>query len=561
MKKVAKIGMIVFGIIVILIIALSIFIKSFLTSDRLKGMVLPQAEAVTGRKVNLDEIHVSLFKGIVAKGLSVKEKDGQKDFIKVGEFILSYKLLPLLKKQVVLSKIEVASPSISVKKDKGGRYNFSDIIEKQAKEPPKPKKPSPPEKEGLPVSIVADRLFVQNAQFTFIDEAKALPDISVALDAEFKGSIGQDGTPKMAFGRISLKEMKARLKEMVVKVSGKIDMDPKTVKANLQTAIGEENMELSATVKDYLSAPDAVVNIHAKTLDLKKLAALGSGKKEPEGAPQKVPEGVPRKEDARKKEEKKPEKGESDPMKNLKASGQIVVDTAKYEDHTIKDFRLNYQYAKGVLKVDPMGLQFSAGGSFTADGSLNGNLQFAGEEASAIQKSLKGKAVVKLGKGAVKESQIFDAIALLTGISALKNPAFDDGLFNFDIREQKVYLDGSINSSLFKIVPKGVMDFEKRLDIPTELKISPTLSKSLGKTVASIKFIDDEQGWKTIPLKIKGTADQPKVNLDEEALARQLGPALKRGLEKLFEEKTREGEKDPSKKKKGKDVLQELFGK
>ncbi len=552
MKKVAKIGMIVLGIIVILIIALSIFIKSFLTSDRLKGMILPQAEAVTGRKVNLDEIHVSLFKGIVAKGLSVKERDGQKDFIKVGEFILSYKLLPLLKKQVVLSKIEVASPSISVKKDKEGRYNFSDIIEKQAKEPQKPKKPSLPEKEGLPVSIVADRLFIQNAQFTFIDEEKALPNISVALDAEFKGSVEQDGTPKMKFGRISVKEMKAILKEIMVKVSGKIDMDPKTVKANVQAVIGEENIDISATVKDYLSAPDAVANIHAKTLNLKKLAALGSGKKEPEG--------VPRKEEVRKKEEKKPEKGESDVMKKLKASGQIVVDTAKYEDHTIKDFRLNYQYAKGVLKVEPMGLQFSAGGSFTADGSLNGNLQFAVEEASAIQKSLKGKAVVKLGKGAVKESQIFDAIALLTGISALKNPSFDDGLFNFDIREQKIYLDGFINSNLFKIVPKGVMDFEKRLDIPAELKISPTLSKSLGKTIASIKFIDDEQGWKTIPLKIKGTADEPKVNLDEEALARQLGPVLKRGIEKLLEGKTQEGKKDSSKKKK-KDILQEIFGK
>jgi AsmA protein len=506
---------------------------------------------VTGRKVNLDEIHVSLFKGIVAKGLSVKERDGQKDFIKVKEFVLSYKLLPLLKKQVILSKIEVASPSISVKRDKEGRYNFSDIIEKQAKEPQKPKKPSPPEKEGLPVSIIADRLFIQNAQFTFIDEEKALPDISVALDAEFKGSVGQDGTPKMEFGRISLKEMKARLNEMVVKVSGKIDMDPKTIKTNLQTVVGEENMDISATVKDYLSAPEAVANIHAKTLDLKKLAALGSGKKEPQG--------VPKKEEVRKKEEKKPEKGESDLMKKLKASGQIVVDTAKYEDYTIKDFRLNYQYAKGVLKVDPMGVQFTAGGSFTGDGSLNGNLQIAGEEASAIQKSLKGKAVLKLGKGAVKESQIFDAIALLTGISALKNPSFDDGLFNFDIREQKIYLDGFINSSLFKIVPKGVVDFEKRLDIPTELKISPNLSKSLGKTIASIKFNDDEQGWKTIPLKIKGTADQPKVNLDEEALAKQLGPVLKRGIEKLLEEKTQEGKKDPSKKKE-KDILKEIFG-
>jgi AsmA protein len=554
MKKVAKIGTIALGIVIILIIALSIFIKSFLTSDRLKGMILPRAEAVTGRKVNLDDIHVSLFKGIVAKGLSIKERDGQKDFIKVGEFILSYQLLPLLKKQVVLSKIEVASPFISVERDKAGKYNFSDIIEKQAKEPPKPKEPSPSEKEGLPVSIVADRLFIQNAQFTFIDEEKVLPDISVALDAEFKGSVGQDGTPKMAFGRITLKEMKAKLEEMGVKVSGKIDMDPRTVKANLQTVIAEENIDISATVKDYLSAPDAIANIHAKTLDLKKLAALsGSGKRESEG--------ISKKEEVRTKEEKKPEKGESDLTKKLKASGQIVIDTATYEDYTIKDLRLNYQYAKGVLKMDPMRLQFFAGGSFTTDGSLNGNLQFAGEEASAIGKSLRGKAVAKLGKGAVKKSQVFDAIALLTGISALKDPGFDEGLFNFDIREQKIYIDGFINSSLFKIVPKGVMDFEKRLDIPTELKISPTLSKNLGKTIASIQFINDEQGWKTIPLKIKGTIDQPKVSLDEEALKRQLGPVLKKGLEKLLQEQITGESGKPSQKTKPADIFKELFGK
>ncbi len=550
MKKVVKIGLIVLGIVVILIIGLNIFIKSFLTSDRLKAIILPKAEALTGRKVNLDEINVSLFKGIVAKGLSVKERDEQKDFIKAGDFVLSYQLLPLLKRQLVLSKIEIASPSISIKRGKEGRYNFSDMIEKQPKEP---QKPSPPKTEGLPISIVADRLFIRNAQFTFIDEGKSLPDVSIALNAEFKGSVGKDGTPQMAFGRITLKEMKMSLKDMVVKVSGKIDMDPKTVKADLQTAIGEDNIDISATVKDYLSAPDVVANLHAKTLNLQKLAALSSGKKAPEAAP--------KKEEIHKKEEKKQEKGESDLMKKLKVSGQITIDVAKYQDYTIKDFRLTYEYAKGAMKIEPLGLRFSAGGSLTAEGSVNGNLQFAGEEPSTIQKSLKGKNVVKLGKGTFKESPIFDAIAVLTGISALKDPGFDEGLFNFDIREEKIYLDGFINSSLFKVTPKGVMDFEKRLDIPTELKISPTLSKSLGKSVAFIKFIEDEQGWKTVPLKIKGTADNPKVSLDEQALARQLGPVLQRGIEKLLEGKTQEEQKGTSKKKKGRDLLKDLLGK
>ena len=289
MKKLLKVAGIVVGVLILLIIGLSIFVKSYLSSDRLKPIILPKAEALTGRKVLLDEISVSLFKGIVAKGLSVKERDGQRDFVKVGRFVLSYRLLPLLQRQLVISKIEIVSPSISIKKEKGGRYNFSDIAEnrsKEPKEPKEPKKPSAPEHQALPVSIVADRLFIQNAHLTFDDETKELPNISMALDAEFKGALEKDGTPRMDFGLISLKEIKAKLKDTEVKVSGKIDMDAKAVRANLQTVIGKDIIELSATVKDYRSVPDVVANLHAKTLDLQHLMGLSGGKKVQEERPQ-----------------------------------------------------------------------------------------------------------------------------------------------------------------------------------------------------------------------------------------------------------------------------------
>ncbi len=144
MKKLLKVAGIVVGVLILLIIGLSIFVKSYLSSDRLKPIILPKAEALTGRKVLLDDISVSLFKGIVAKGLSVKEKDGQRDFVKVGRFVLSYRLLPLLKKQLVISKIEIVSPSISIKKERGGRYNFSDITENRSKEPKEPQEPKKP---------------------------------------------------------------------------------------------------------------------------------------------------------------------------------------------------------------------------------------------------------------------------------------------------------------------------------------------------------------------------------------------------------------------------------
>jgi len=544
MKKLLKVAGIVVGILVLLIIGLSIFVKSYLSSDRLKPIILPKAEAMTGRKVLLDDISVSLFKGIIAKGLSVKERDGQRDFVKVGRFILSYRLLPLLKKQLVISKIEIGSPSISIKKERGGRYNFSDIIENRSKGPQEPQKPSGPEQQGLPVSIVADRFYIRNASLTFVDEGKELPDISIALDAEFKGGLEKDGTPRMDFGLVSFKEIKAKLKDIEVKVSGKIEMDAKTVRANLQTMIGKDTIELSATAKDYRSAPDVVANLHAKTLDLQRLMGLSGEKKGQEDRPQ---------------PKKKAEPSEEGMAQKLKASGQITVDKATYQDYTVKALRMQYKYAKGEMRIDPLGLQFFGEGSFTAEGSLNGNLQCAMEDTSRIQKSLRGMATAKLGKGAIKQSQIFDAIAFLTGIPSLKNPGFDEGLFDFDVKDGRVFLNGWIRSSLFKVSPKGMVDFEKRLDIPTELKLAPSLTGSLKGRLAVLKLLEDEQGWKVIPLKIKGTTEKPSVNLDEEALGKQLGRGLAKELERrLFEPKQKESDK-PSKKKKSKDILKELL--
>ncbi|MDH7500189.1 MAG: AsmA family protein, partial [candidate division NC10 bacterium] len=446
-KTLFKVAGVVVGILLLLLIGLSIFVHSYLTSDRLKPLILPRAEAMTGRKVYLDEVGVSLFKGIVAKGLTVKERDGQRDFVKVGRFVLSYRLFPLLKKQLVISKIEIGSPSVSIQKERGGRFNFSDIVEGRPQRPSEPKKPSETQPQGLPISILADRLYIQNANLTFVDEEKGLPDVSIALDGEFKGGLGKDGTPRLDFGRISFREIQAKLKDLQVKGSGKLDLDAKTIRAHLQTLVGKDAIELSATAKDYRSAPDIVANLHAKTLDLQRLMGLASGKKAQPAPPS------PQEQKKQKEKQGKPSEGGME--QKLKASGEILVDRATYQDYTVKDLRLQYNYAKGEVRIDPLALQFSGEGSFTAEGALHGNLRFATEDPSAMQKTLKATGTAKLGKGAIRQSQIFDAIALLTGIPSLKNPGFDEGLFNFDMKEGKVFLDGWIRSSLFQVSPKG----------------------------------------------------------------------------------------------------------
>ncbi len=523
MKKWMKIGIVALGIILLLVIGLNLFIKSYLSGERLKAMILPKAESLTGRKVSLEEIQVSLFKGVIAKGLSVKEMDGKRDFFTMKEFILSYRLLPLLKREFVISKIEILSPSVTIVKDRSGTFNFSSIVERSAQKPAKPAEPGEP---GLPISITADRLFVQNAQFKFVDEEKALPEVSGTFDMEFVGSVEKDGTPKMKSGKISVKEIRVHLKGTEVKTTGKIDMDAQTIHANLRTVIEKNSIDLTATVKDYLKSPDITANLHSKELDLDKLMGLRGEEK--------APKGVTSKETTQKKE-KSSKQAEGDIGKKLKASGQMKVDAAKYQGYTIKDLNVNYHYTNGVLKVEPLKLRFSGGDAFQTEGDLAGKLQLA---SARPQETLKGDADLKLGKGVIKESQIFNAISSLTGIRALKEPVVDDGSFRFDIKEEKVFIDGFIRSALFKLSPKGYMGFNQKLDIPVELKTSPELSKSLSKELMRWKFMTDEKGWTVIPLKIKGTTEKPEVSLDMEKVAKQVVPELTREIEKrLFQRK------------------------
>jgi len=130
-----------------------------------------------------------------------------------------------------------------------------------------------------------------------------------------------------------------------------------------------------------------------------------------------------------------------------------------------------------------------------------------------------------------------------------------------DIRDERVNVDGFVRSPLFKVSPKGWVDFEKRLDIPTELKIAPTVSGGLSKGLASVRFLQDDQGWKVLPLRIKGTTEQPRVTLDQEALTRQLGPGLIRGLEKLLPGQKSEEPGKPGQKTTPRDLFKGLFGK
>ena len=117
--------------VAVIVIALIAFVKIYVTPEKVKGFIIPFAEQSLNRKINIGEINISLLKGIGLKDFAIKESDGKTDFVKCKDFVLKFKLLPLLAKKVIVDELKVVSPEVYVQRDKDGRFNFEGIGKKK----------------------------------------------------------------------------------------------------------------------------------------------------------------------------------------------------------------------------------------------------------------------------------------------------------------------------------------------------------------------------------------------------------------------------------------------
>jgi len=549
-KKFVWAAAIFIGLVFVLFLGLSILVKTYLKSDTLKSLIIPRVEQATGRKLGINEIRVSLFRGIVVKGIILKEYDGSKDFIKADEFVLDYQLWPLLRKQLVINRVELVSPTIVLRREKDGTYNFSDLTEKTSGTTKTAPTPEPEKGKGLPLSISADRIDIKNARVEFTDSEKTIPDIVANADAGLKLSLGTDMKEMKASGFLNLKDMQITMNGIQTNTSGKIEANNEGATIKLTTLVGKESIKIEGDVKNYLKSPDITLNISAKELTLDRLIPPGNGKK----ADKEVVKG-------KQSVSKKTEKGREDQTAKIKAGGEIRVETAHYKGYTIKDFRTNYRYSGGVMAIDPVMMHLSGGEGVKTEGSFKGNFQFNPNEkgadtATAIKRTLTGKGVLDLSKCEVKSSKIMDAIAVITGLSEVKSPRFDNSQFHFTIKDQKVYLEGTLNSSQLNLNPAGTIGFDERIDITTDLRISPALTSRLA-TAKITAYMKDEKGWSTIPLRISGTVDKPSVTLNPAAMGKVIERGIKGEIEKQLLKEPSNKEGQPSKSK---DLLRGIFG-
>ncbi len=131
LSKKAKIWTIILSIPIVIIIGCVIALKIYLTSDRLKGMLVPQIEAATQRTVSIKEIGFSILPtfSITVEGLTLSNPHGttfeHNEFISLDNLTIDLKLFPLLRSQVEINNIILDRLKVYLEISPEGIKNYS----------------------------------------------------------------------------------------------------------------------------------------------------------------------------------------------------------------------------------------------------------------------------------------------------------------------------------------------------------------------------------------------------------------------------------------------------
>lgn len=296
-KKAIKFLSITVGIIAVIIIALTVFIKVYITPERVKALLVPQAEKSLNRKVTIGEVSIDLLKGIAIKDFAIKETDEKTDFISCKDFVLKFKLLPLLSKKVIIDELRLVAPTVRIERDILGKFNFHDIGQKKTEEPEVTKQPD--ESQGLPISLLVRNVSVRDSSFSLTDHTKNIPDMKGSLSVEMTmqpsagGYLLSEGNIDLRLKEVTRwKPQKKTIKNISAGIRYNARVNPDTGELAIENAdLKVQNVQasLKGRTKNLTSSPDIDITLYmnkiqtadvqdliSSFIDLKGLSLVGS---------------------------------------------------------------------------------------------------------------------------------------------------------------------------------------------------------------------------------------------------------------------------------------------
>lgn len=173
------------AVVVVGLVAMIVLAKILVTPERIKGLLLPRVEKALSRQVEIEQVDISIFSGIVLKNIEVMERQGSERFLQAENITLSYRFWPLFRMRVEIDEIVIDKPQIRLERLADGTFNFSDFIvkaeEKSVAEPEGAFKPAESSKSS-DFELLVSQLGIRSGTIQFIDQQMDTAPLSYSLD-------------------------------------------------------------------------------------------------------------------------------------------------------------------------------------------------------------------------------------------------------------------------------------------------------------------------------------------------------------------------------------------
>ncbi len=171
------------GIVILLLMILIIALPFLIDLNRYQDRYRPLIEEALNRKVQLQDIRLTVWPRIGARvgGFVVQDDPAFRTgpFASLSSLDVGVKLLPLLRGQVEVEDITLRDPVIMVLKNAQGQLNVSTLGAKAAASPTPSKPEVPTQPAGSPLQALAlfavDRVSIDGGKLTYRDESSPKP--------------------------------------------------------------------------------------------------------------------------------------------------------------------------------------------------------------------------------------------------------------------------------------------------------------------------------------------------------------------------------------------------
>ena len=263
---------VVAGIIILLILA-TLVVKIIFTKEKLLSLLVPKVEAVLKRKVEIEDITVSIWGGlgVDVKGMKVLNPPGfvHEELLKFEQLSVRVRFLPLLRKRIEIKKLILESPEINLEKNQEGTSNFDDLIKGEG--------------GRIFLPVASDQLEIKNGTILYLDSKDQKKIVLHKFEESARFTLDDKMENVNATGKItvdqielSLPNYKGTLPPLTFSLEHDINLNMSQDRldiASLKIGIAKISMDVKGTVEKLSTIPSLNLSIQSNEIPISDLLA------------------------------------------------------------------------------------------------------------------------------------------------------------------------------------------------------------------------------------------------------------------------------------------------